>query len=416
MGKINVLVVPSDNQGGVGFFRSTQPHIQLQNQFPDEFNVTFDMKPNFFNLEDFEMFDIIHIHKGLFANEEQFNKAMNYFKEKGIVTIMDIDDYWQLGLHHPQHLTYLHYGIDKRIKGNFSKFDYVTTTTPLFADKIKPFNPNVYVFPNAINPEDERFQVTKEPSNGRLRIGMIMGSTHEYDLLTMGRFTNGLSKDILDKVQFVLCGYDLRGSVKMIDPKTKESRERPLLPKETVWYRYEKQLTDDYRLVNPQYKQFLEMFIPNVSYPNELYEPYRRCWTKDMDHYYQHYKTCDVLFAPLEENDFNYVKSQLKVIECAFSNTAIVASNFGPYTIDLKNAIERGGGINPNGNAILIDKNKAHKDWTKTVERLVKNPVLVKQLQTNLHNDICEEYDLRNVTKKRADFYKEIVNKTKNKK
>ena len=65
MGKINVLVVPSDNQGGVGFFRSTQPHIQLQNQFPDEFNVTFDMKPNFFNLEDFEMFDIIHIHKGL---------------------------------------------------------------------------------------------------------------------------------------------------------------------------------------------------------------------------------------------------------------------------------------------------------------------------------------------------------------
>ena len=128
---------------------------------------------------------------------------------------------------------------------------------------------------------------------------------------------------------------------------------------------------------------------------------------------YQHYKTCDVLLAPLEENDFNLIKSQLKVIECAFSHTAIVASNFGPYTLDLKNAIEKGGVVNPSGNAILIDSNKAHKDWTKTIERLVKNPELVKQLQDNLYSDIHEKYDLRNVTKQRADFYREITNKTK---
>ena len=61
MEKINVLVIPSDNQGGVGFYRSTQPHMQLEKQFPDKFNVTIDMNPNFYDLIGFKKYQIIHI-------------------------------------------------------------------------------------------------------------------------------------------------------------------------------------------------------------------------------------------------------------------------------------------------------------------------------------------------------------------
>ena len=199
--------------------------------------------------------------------------------------------------------------------------------------------------------------------------------------------------------------------MKTIDRQTNEVNERPIKPKESVWYRYEKMLTDDYKIISPEYKEFLEMFLNNVDYPNVENEHYRRCWTKDIDHYYSHYNNVDVLLAPIEANDFNYVKSPLKVAECAFSHTAIVASNYGPYTLDLKSAIGYGGTIDPEGNALLVDETRNHKDWAKYVEKLINSPELVKQLQDNLYRDVHEKYDLANVTKDRVEFYKSIVKK-----
>lgn len=410
MRKIRILVVASDNMGGVGFYRSSQPHQHLVELFPDDFEVIYNMNPNWNDLVWFEQFDIIHIHKGLFQDMEGFIRALRYFRENKITTVMDIDDHWKLDYRHPMFHSQKQYHFDEIVKNNFKEFDYVTTTTQLFANVIKPFNKNVEILPNAINPNDERFQITKNYSN-KLRIGLVMGSSHEYDMEIIGKITNQLTKEELDKVQFVLCGFDLRGSMREINVETGEIHERPLQPTESVWYRYEKTLTCDYSIVSPQYKDFLLKFINNMDYPYYEGEAYRRCWTKDMDHYYQHYANVDVLLAPLVESDFNKVKSQLKVIECAFSHTAIVASNFGPYTLDLTNAIEKGGEINPRGNALLIDSTKNKKNWLKYIKLLIKHPDLVKMLQDNLYNDISGKYNLTKVTTDRANFYKKIVKK-----
>jgi hypothetical protein len=44
--KIKVLVVPSDRTGvGWGYFRSTKPHITLENNHSDEFHVDIDYEP-----------------------------------------------------------------------------------------------------------------------------------------------------------------------------------------------------------------------------------------------------------------------------------------------------------------------------------------------------------------------------------
>ena len=410
--KLNVLVVPSDNIGGVGFYRSTQPHIQLEKQFPDDFSVTIEMQPDFKNLEWFKQFDILHIHKALFGNMQDFYKAMDFFKENKIVTIMDIDDHWRLGPHHPQYYSQRAYGFDKLVKKNFGLFDYITTTTKIFAKEVKPFNKNVKVIPNAIDPTDERFKVNK-PKSKFIRVGMIMGSSHEYDMALLTGMTNKLPKEIKDQIQFVLCGFDLRGTMKTIDQKTGEVHTRDLLPKETVWYRYEKVFTDDWKVVSPEYKAFLEMFMPDAIFPNVDEEHYKRCWTKDINHYYEHYNEVDVLLAPLAINEFNKVKSQLKAIECCFSKTALIASDFGPYQLDLVTAIEKGGTINPKGNALLVDENKNHKDWAKYVEKVVKNPDLLAQLQNNIYEDLHEKFDLRNVTADRAEFYKKCVKEIK---
>jgi glycosyltransferase involved in cell wall biosynthesis len=408
MSKINILVVPSDNQGGVGFYRSTQPHIQLEHQYPDEFSVTFDMNPNWYDLMSFKKYQIIHIHKGLFHDMNAFHKAMEFFKENNIVTIMDIDDHWKLDYRHPQYRTIQMYKIDEAIKHNLSIFDYVTTTTDLFKREITPFNKNVYVIPNAINPEDPRFQIKKTNSK-RLRIGMVMGSTHEYDMALIGKISEQLSKEELEQVQFVLCGYDLRGTMKEVDVQTGRIKERPILPKESVWYRYEQTMTSDYKIISPEYKDFLSKFVPNSEYEKVNDEPYRRCWTKPMDSYYQHYANVDVLLAPLDISEFNKVKSPLKVAECVFSKTAIIASDFGPYTLDLRNGFQRGGEIDDTANALLVHPTKNNKHWLRFIKILIKNRDLVKKLQDNLYDDLHEKYDLRNVTKDRAEFYKKII-------
>jgi glycosyltransferase involved in cell wall biosynthesis len=408
MSKINILVVPSDNKGGIGFYRSTQPHIQLEQQYPEEFSVTFDMNPNWYDLESFKKYRIIHIHKGLFNDMNAFYKAMNFFKENNIVTIMDIDDHWKLDYRHPQYRAIQLYKIDEKIKNNLKTFDYVTTTTELFKREITPFNKNVVVFPNAINPEDTRFQVKKEQSK-RLRIGMVMGSTHEYDMALIGKISEQLSKEELEQVQFVLCGYDLRGIMREVDQKTGQVKERPIYPKESVWYRYEQTMTSDYKIVSQDYKDFLLKFTPNSEYPNVDKEPYRRCWTKPMDTYYQHYENIDVLLAPLDVSDFNKVKSPLKVAECVFSKTAIIASDFGPYALDLRNGFQRGGEIDDTANALLVHPTKNNKHWLRFIKILIKNRDLVNKLQDHLYNDLHEKYDLRNVTKDRADFYKKII-------
>ena len=126
-------------------------------------------------------------------------------------------------------------------------------------------------------------------------------------------------------------------------------------------------------------------------------------------HYYEHYGEIDVLLVPLLDNDFNKCKSQLKVIESAFANVAIIASDFGPYQIDLKNAIQKGGEIDKTGNALLVDPKKNHKLWSKYITMLANNPDLVKMLQKNLHDSIVEKYDIRNVTKQRAELYRKLL-------
>ena len=410
MDKIKILVIPSDTSG-CGFYRSLRPHTKLSEMYENDFDIDINYNVDWSDLEMLSKYDIIHFHKGLYNDMDAFHKAMDYCKEKNIIRIMDIDDHWDVGPYHPNYRNSKQFGIAEMVKGNFKYADYVTTTTPLFANEIKKINPNVKVFVNAIDPEEKQFIPNTNPSK-KIRFGFVMGSSHLNDMQILKGMTNRLPKDVLDKIQFVLCGYDLRGSVTFID-KDGQMKMRPIKPQESTWFEYEKIITDDYKIVSPQYKMWLNTFMPNTNHPSEDNEPYKRRWTKDIMEYCTHYNDIDVLLVPLADNQFNAAKSELKLIEAGMMKKAVVASDFGPYKIGTTNYFEKGGNINPNGNCVLIDKNKAHKDWSKTIEKLVKNPEHIETLRNNLHNSVKDKYDLRNVTHERASWYKEIV---KNKK
>lgn len=408
MSKIRILVVPSDTVGGVGFYRSFQPHQYLTEKYGDEFEVEYNTTPDWANHDMLKTYDIIHVHKGLFSNMKDFYEAMVFLKSTDTVTVIDIDDSWDLSPTHPQYLLQQQYHIDQIITNNLKISDYVTTTTSLFAKDIYPHNKHIKVLPNAINPDDERFKINK-PDSKKVRIGMIMGSAHEHDVMLIKDFVSKLKPETAKKIEIVLCGFDLRGSVKIIDQTSGKISERPLFPSETVWYRYEKMLTNNYSIISPKYKKFLEMFVSNLEYPEIENEHYRRCWTKDINHYYSHYNNVDILLVPLEMKAFNYVKSELKVIECCFSNTAIIASNYGPYELVIKNALTTEGEFDETGNGILIDEDKNETDWVKAIELLVNNPEKLKTLQNNVNKDFKDTYSLSAVTEVRKNFYKEIT-------
>lgn len=407
--KIKVLVVPSDTFG-VGFYRSVSPHTQLDKLYGNEFDVEINYTPNYADFESFKKYDIIHIHKGLYGNMELFWSFLDFCKANNITTVMDIDDNWDVGPQHPLYLSNKANKIGEKIIGSMKKFDYVTTTTEIFANKIRKYNPNVLVFPNAVDPTEEQYQPIKNPSE-KIRFGFVMGSAHEKDMEQFKGVVNSLPGDVKEKIQIVLCGYDLRGTVNLINPDGTPSGQRPIKPTESVWYSYEKTCTDDYRICSPEYAEFLQKFLRNVQWPMVDKEMYRREWTKDVKEFAKHYRNIDVLFAPLDCNSFNEVKSELKFIEAGFTRTAVIATDFGPYTIGSVNLFEKGGGINEKGNCVLIDPAKSHKDWRRAITRLVNNPEYITLLQNNLYETVKDKYDIRNVTKIRADWYKSIVKK-----
>jgi glycosyltransferase involved in cell wall biosynthesis len=101
------------------------------------------------------------------------------------------------------------------------------------------------------------------------------------------------------------------------------------------------------------------------------------------------------------------MKSQLKVIEAGFYKKALIASEIGPYTIDLKHCLENGNFVD--GNAMLVKEVRNHSDWAKYIEKLIKNPNLVKDMGERLYETVKDKYDLNVVTKTRAEFYKSII-------
>jgi glycosyltransferase involved in cell wall biosynthesis len=403
MSKIKVLVVPSDRTG-VGKFRSVDPHVFLQNLYGNDFHVDIVYEPSYDDMNFWSQYQIVTFHRSIGPDFDKANELIQKLNSLGIVTIADIDDYWMPGKEHPIHDIIKFNKINEKIVANLKVASYVTTTTKIFADEIKKLNKNVVVFPNAINPNEPQF---KEPTleSDRLRIGWLGGSSHLHDIQLLdqpfAKITN-----LKDKLQFVLCGFDTRGTVTEINQQTGEHKKRDILPHETVWARYEEIFTQKHSLVSDDYKKYLLKYTQE-EYPNQYDESYVRVWTQPVTSYAKNYSKFDVSLAPIKNTMFNRMKSQLKVIEAGFYKKALIASDLGPYTIDLKHCLDHGNFVD--GNAMLVNENRNHADWAKYIKKLVENPNLVKDMGERLYETVKDTYDLNTVTKNRAEFYKSLI-------
>ena len=402
--KIKVLVLPSDKTG-VGKFRSVDPHVMLQNMYNDDFHVDIDYEPRINDQNYWKQYQIVHVHRNIGQIYEHTPQIIRNLKSMGIIVIVDIDDYWLPTMEHPIHSIIVQDKINEKIVANLREASYVTTTTNLFANEIRKVNKNVIVLPNAIDPNEGQFNQKSEESD-KIRIGWLGGSSHLHDLKLLDGFVSKVGKELNEKIQYVLCGFDTRGNVTEINRQTGEKTQRPIKPEETVWMRYEEIFTDNYKIVDENYKKFL-MGFKEGTYPSNIQLPYQRVWTKPVTSYAMNYSKFDISLAPIKNHIFNRMKSQLKVIEAGFYKKAIIASEVGPYTIDLKHCLKNGEFVD--GNAMLVGENRNHGDWSKFIKKLVTNPNLITDMGERLYETVKDTYDLRVVTKTRCEFYKSLI-------
>ena len=408
MSKIKLLVIPPDTHG-VGKFRTLDPFKFIGENYANEIHVDFSF--NVPNTDDsFLNYDAVIFHSFIHQTSHEDNiKRISWLKSKGIRVIMDIDDMWYVDQRHPMYHQIKENKIGEKKIEMMKSSDHVTTTTSIFAKTIKDRLgvKNIHVFPNAVNENEPQFHNNKIESD-KVRFGWLGGSSHLFDLELL---TNGISSvytSYKDKVQFVLCGFDLRGTVTEMDMSTNERKQRPIMPMETVWYKYENIFTDKYNYIDNDYKKYLLSFIESEY--DDLNKSYVRRWTKNVNTYATNYNYFDVSLAPLVESQFNINKSQLKVIEAGFHKKALIASDVDPYKLDLINAVDNGV-FNTKGNSLLVSSSRNHKDWFKQMKRLIDNPNMIEDLGNRLYETVKDTYSMSKVCKDRVEFLKSIINK-----
>lgn len=417
MDKLNILIVPSDTQG-VGHFRSIWPAQQLKRQYGDQIKIKVTTNPKI-DPDFLSKYDIIHFHRNLGAYENS-ETLFNQLRERGVTLICDIDDYWNPPSTHPLYSVIKNDKMDEKIKRNLELADYVTTTTEIFADKIrKETGAEVYVIPNALNMKDKMWRSeVEENTTDKVRLSWIGGSSHLHDLKLLEPSFSKLnsSAPLKDKYQVVMCGFDIRGSMTEIMPDG-QKRVRKIEPHESVWVEFEKIFTSNYKLIenNPEYKEWLHKF-KREEYPEEYSNNYVRRWTLPLTKYGFHYDYCDVCLAPIAEKAehitekgqkmyvdhvFNLVKSELKIIEAGMKKKVLIAQDFGIY----KELLEHGK------TGLLVSDNK--KGWYKEIKKVIEDKELREELANNLHDWVMERYTLEKVTEKRMEVYQEILEKKK---
>lgn len=408
MSKIRVLAVPSDSHG-VGKFRIMDPYTYIGDNYLSDIHVdiVFDVP----NSDDyFKNYDIVVFHSFIHKGEHEWTvNRVKWLKKNGIKVVMDTDDFWRIDQRHPMYQAFRESKLAQKRSELLKLADYVTTTTPVYKNTLKKLLglKNVEIFPNAVNENDTQFQ-TKPIKSDLVRFGWLGGSSHYHDLDLLRSGINVTQSAFKDKVQFVLCGFDTRGNMREVNQHTGEVRTRPIRPEETVWARYEEIFTKNYSVLDDEYKKYL-LSYQQTPYDGDLSKPYVRRWTMDITKYATNYNYFDVSLAPLVKSEFNMNKSQLKVIEAGFHKKAIIATAENPYLIDLVDGFKNGT-FTGDGNALLVQSSKNHKQWAQHMKRLVENPNLISDLGERLYETVKDKYSLSKVSEKRVEFLKSIIN------
>jgi len=393
-----LLVTNHKHVTGITYYRQLVPHYHLKNKYP-KFECSQYTTIDQLTDKHLEKFDMIQFSR--FPSQAgQSLRMVERCKKKGLKVVLDIDDWWKLDSFHFSAPVYKERYITQQVEEFIGEVDYVTCTTEILADKIRPLNPNVTVLPNAIDPEQKQYQI-RDIASPRIRFGWIGGVFHQQDLYLLYESLKRLWSDwkLRGKWQLVLAGFN-------IDMTKMENLQGAAFLKRVVhepYVQYEALMTNrlhqkSWGDMPEYYADYLKTFSPlmeHIGYD----QPYRRVWSRNSLNYVQGYNEMDVCLVPLKDTEFNGCKSELKIIEAGFMNKIAIVSNVNPYKNDCIH----------NDNCLVVNPGRDHIDWYVAIRRLILDKELREELRQNLQNDMLERYHIDVIGKKRYKFYKTIL-------
>lgn len=374
--KTNILAISAGNTGGVAYHRIMIPFNYLMENNND-FNIVYAPDdaiiidaPNLDNI------NIVHFHANITYNTPLMDKLFD-MQKNGCKLVMDMDDYPIIPKHNGAYEAYMN-KLHKPIIDTIKRVNALTTTTKLFKTELKKiFKGKIEVFPNVLDRQFEQF-IPRPTQSKRLRIGLVGGASHFKDIELLEGMTKQL-KPFISDIQFVLCGFDINS--------------KELHPELNPWNNVERILTDNYSTISEDYKDYLFRYN-RTDYPLVNNEPFRRIWAKSINEYGKVYNEIDVLLAPLVNDRFNQMKSELKVVEAGNFGKIFIGSPVGQYNEVIKHG----------QNGLLVKNN----DWADVIACILKNKELGDYIRVNLNDTVTKKYDINKWNEKRIKFYKEL--------
>ena len=388
----NVLILRNVPESGIEYHRCFIPSHHIAENYK-HINITLINNIDEAKEEFFKDYQLLVITRQLshYLNPKE---VISKIKKAGCKVIYDIDDYWFLPNDHV-----LYPSFDKsssnHIIETIKECDLVTTTTSYLADKIRIYNSNVEVLPNAINPNEDQW-INKETTSPVVRVGWQGGICHLPDIELMDSSIQLLHDDdsLNNKYQIVYGGFSNGQKHVVVNNDKYEEVPTPIYHQES--YKYELIFTNNYKCISAEHFNELKKYEPALINTDEKY---RRIWGKDAKQYATMIDEMDVCLIPLKDNDFNRCKSPLKLAEFGFKKKPCIVSNVVPYSP-----------IHNGSNFVAIDQNRNHRDWYKNIKRMIESKSMREDYGNALYESVKHRFHIDTVNKKRVQVWDTIVN------
>jgi len=384
--KLKILVVAA-NDGGCSYYRALMPFEKLQQVCPDEVDVRFNQNPLGWILEegksvegeefeDLKWADIVMTQNISNFGPQFMIELYKKAKDENCFIHYDTDDLLtNLYEGHRLYDVYQERKLDELTKVLYHNADLVTVTQAKFAHRISEFcRGTLAVVKNAIDFDLPCWNLPKEfrkKAKQPCRIGWVGGIHHEQDVKQI----KGLGLSLNAKVGPEKIQWGFYGRPPMSPDGDPDDWQQ------NVWDEYQRLLTGGTR-------------HKNWGVYNAM----------SSDRYGAFYTGIDVAIAPLEWNDFNDSKSEIKLMEAGRYGIPLIATDCGCYDEVIEDGVT----------GYLISKENKISDWVRALSKTIKDPEHALEMGRNLRKAVNERYDINKVVHHRLDLYKQVLGHDKN--
>lgn len=269
-------------------------------------------------------------------------KIMHEYKKLGKRVLYDMDDdFWAVQPENPSVL--VSNAHKDQYEGLIEAADAVITPSTVLAKKFKKhFKKEVFICPNGI--DFDEYTLRPHGQDQILKIGYMGAASHWKDLQLIG----GVIADLQKKYDFIFTIYGIVGE-----------------PLEAALYTYNKILKSGFQPEKANYHKAALAFADQLKGTRMWHVPFM-----PPELHAKTLSACDldIGLAPLEDNEFNRGKSNIKFYEYAAVGTATIASDVMPYNSEVK----------------YVAKN-THKDWYEKIEKLIVDREFREKLAKEQH-------------------------------